>query len=443
MNETVIQKPMRAVALFAIATALAALSGFSPSRAFADDTPQVTVQVNATSKSGQPLTAEEAQLIAEAAQANPGPNSTAPCGTATTNVDASGNAWVSGNSTRVQHYLSSIVISDNAGNSITFKGKTQSLGADFTPQKSISGHHALGSADIYVSNYAREGNSRVELTFGKLTTSITVTYNYVVTDPYTVSFVADETSVAAYNRWRGDEFGEAPAAPEKAGYLFTGWQDATGTPYNPEASVSRSVEYTAKYAPEYTVSWNLDGGTLDGQSSLAESSGLAEDTVPLPANDPERTGYTFKGWAIEGSQGTLDLATTYTFSELTGDASTSVTIVASGRRIPTRKSPRAPRTPAPPTTPQIPKSRRDPTGPIRRSPPLTSPAKRPRHLRTAQRMPCPRRATRRLLLPRSPCLRSAAARPLPQAYAWEKRIARNQTGTSSFPLLKDGLEALP
>ena len=63
MNETVIQKPMRAVALFAIAIALAALSGLSPSRAFADDTPQVTVQVNATSKSGQPLTAEEADRI--------------------------------------------------------------------------------------------------------------------------------------------------------------------------------------------------------------------------------------------------------------------------------------------------------------------------------------------------------------------------------------------
>ena len=377
MNETVIQKPMRAVALFAIAIALAALSGFSPSRAFADDTPQVTIQVNATSKSGQPLTAEEAQLIAEAAQANPGSNSTAPCGTATTNVDASGNAWVSGNSTRVQHYLSSIVISDNAGNSITFKGKTQSLGADFTPQKSISGHHALGSADIYVSNYAREGNSRVELTFGKLTTSITVTYNYVVTNPYTVSFVADETSVAAYNRWLGDEFGEAPAAPEKAGYLFTGWQDATGTPYNPEASVRNSVEYTAKYAPEYTVSWNLDGGTLDGQSSLAESSGLAEDTVPLPANDPERTGYTFKGWAIEGSQKTLDLAATYTFSELTGDASTSVTIVAQWEKNPDKEEPTDPENPSTPNDPADSEKPSRPNGPDTSKPASNKPSKTP------------------------------------------------------------------
>ena len=351
MYGAIINKPLRMFAAVLFAIALAALLGFSPSRAFADDTPQVTVHVNATSKSGQPLTAEEAQLIAEAAQANPGHNSTTPHGTATTSVDASGNAWISGNSTRVQHYLSSIVISDNAGNSITFKGKTQSLGANFTPQTSISGHHALGSADIYVSDYAREGNSRVELTFGKLTTSITVTYNYVVTNPYTVSFVADETSVATYNRWLGDEFGEAPAAPEKAGYLFTGWQDVTGALYDPEASVRKSVEYTAEYAPEYTVSWNLDGGTLDGQSSLAESSGMAEDTVPLPTNNPERTGYTFKGWAIEGSQKTLDLTATYTFSQLTGDANTSVTIVAQWEKNPDKEEPTDPENPSTPSDP--------------------------------------------------------------------------------------------
>ncbi len=98
--------------------------------------------------------------------------------------------------------------------------------------------------------------------------------------------------------------------PTKNRYTFTGWTGSNGSTAQttvtiPQGSISDRT-YTANWTPtNYTISYNLDGGSATNPTSY----NIETNTITL--NNPSKTGYTFKGWSGTG---------------LTGDTNKTVTI---------------------------------------------------------------------------------------------------------------------
>ncbi len=95
--------------------------------------------------------------------------------------------------------------------------------------------------------------------------------------------------------------------PTRTGYTFTGWTGSNGT--TPQTTVTipkgstRDRSYTANWtATNYTISYNLNGGSISGQPT---SYNVESNAITLPT--PTRTGYTFTGWT--GSNGTTPQTT--------------------------------------------------------------------------------------------------------------------------------------
>ncbi len=89
---------------------------------------------------------------------------------------------------------------------------------------------------------------------------------------------------------------EIPEIPAKEGYEEGNW--------NPEAPVNFPAEdttYTAKWTPKKITLTFID--VVDGnESTLGTMTGDAETAVEEPREDPEKNGYTFKGWKVENSE---------------------------------------------------------------------------------------------------------------------------------------------
>jgi len=86
--------------------------------------------------------------------------------------------------------------------------------------------------------------------------------------------------------------------PSRVGYLFLGW---TGTGLS---EITKNVtipvgsygnrEYTAHWIEsDYNITYNLDGGSIEGTNPLAYS--ITSDEITL--NNPTKRGYTFTGWS--------------------------------------------------------------------------------------------------------------------------------------------------
>ncbi len=91
--------------------------------------------------------------------------------------------------------------------------------------------------------------------------------------------------------------------PEKLGYEFKGWTTIKGSKnvqYESGAiyEENKSIILYAVWSPiEYTITYNLNGGTIDSESITK----YTIETESFTLNIPEKTGYTFKGWT--GSNG--------------------------------------------------------------------------------------------------------------------------------------------
>ena len=78
----------------------------------------------------------------------------------------------------------------------------------------------------------------------------------------------------------------APAAPTKTGYTFTGWE-----PELPATMPAENVTVTAQWSiNQYTITFNTDGGSAI--DPITQNYGT---TINAPAA-PTKTGYTFTGW---------------------------------------------------------------------------------------------------------------------------------------------------
>ena len=81
----------------------------------------------------------------------------------------------------------------------------------------------------------------------------------------------------------------APAAPEKTGYTFTGWDAEI-----PATMPAEDVNITAQFSiNQYTITFNTDGGS--DVEAITQDYGTA---ITAPA-DPTKEGYTFDGWDAE------------------------------------------------------------------------------------------------------------------------------------------------
>lgn len=121
-----------------------------------------------------------------------------------------------------------------------------------------------------------------------------------------------------------------PLRPKKAGATFEGWFTDEGEQFVPGMLVTSSKTYRARYstpgASIVRIEYDLQGGSIDGASSLPAQSIGRDDAIPLPGRAPVRDGYTFAGWTINGmavKEGAL--ASDF----LSSDGSDTIVLVAS------------------------------------------------------------------------------------------------------------------
>ena len=94
-----------------------------------------------------------------------------------------------------------------------------------------------------------------------------------------------------------------PTDPEKNGYTFKGWYISTETTdeFDFETAIAEDKTLYAKWDKKtYTITYDLDGGSLAENVENPTSYDVEKDTIKL--NNPEKNGYTFAGWT--GSNGT-------------------------------------------------------------------------------------------------------------------------------------------
>ena len=108
-------------------------------------------------------------------------------------------------------------------------------------------------------------------------------------ETFTVTFVDHDGTVLKTESVESGKSATAPAAPEREGYTFTGWDKSFDT-------VTEDMTVTATYSQvasskTYTVTfYDYDGTTILGTSNVAEGK-----TATLPAN-PSKAGANFLGW---------------------------------------------------------------------------------------------------------------------------------------------------
>jgi uncharacterized repeat protein (TIGR02543 family) len=95
-------------------------------------------------------------------------------------------------------------------------------------------------------------------------------------------------------------YGTLPTAT-RTGYTFAGWYDAKtgGNKITSTSTVDIAADtiFYARWTPiDYTISYNLNGGTASNKTSYNI------ETATFTLNSPTKAGYTFTGWT--GSNGT-------------------------------------------------------------------------------------------------------------------------------------------
>ena len=86
--------------------------------------------------------------------------------------------------------------------------------------------------------------------------------------------------------------------PEVPGYKFERWEDKDGNEFDAETPITSDIELTAKFTPiEYTMSYNLNGGSL-GEQTNPETYTIESEDITL--TNPTREGYKFTGWTGTG-----------------------------------------------------------------------------------------------------------------------------------------------
>lgn len=122
---------------------------------------------------------------------------------------------------------------------------------------------------------------------------------------YNVKFMNGEVQHDA-NTVKYDGAYTLPAAPTKDGYTFAGWVDAEGNAMPATHTTDGDVTFYAKWVTSaFDAKFYLDAAKTDLYDTKSVEFGAA---ITAPA-EPSKTGYTFKGWSLDGSTVLADLGT--------------------------------------------------------------------------------------------------------------------------------------
>jgi len=146
----------------------------------------------------------------------------------------------------------------------------------------------------------------------KVTDNITLVAKWEKKE-YKVTFDANGgTPTPEVQTVKYQETATRPENPTKDDYRFFRWLDKNGNEYDFATPVTENITLTAEWTQLFVVSFDTgDGG------SLVPAQQIANGGLVTRPEDPEKTGYTFKGWQLNGAD--YDFAT-----EVTGD----ITLVA-------------------------------------------------------------------------------------------------------------------
>lgn len=122
---------------------------------------------------------------------------------------------------------------------------------------------------------------------------------------YNVTFMNGDVQHDA-NTVKYDGAYTLPAAPTKDGYTFAGWVDAEGNAMPATHTTDGDVTFYAKWVTSaFDAKFYLDAAKTNLYDTKSVEFGAA---ITAPA-DPSKTGYTFKGWSLDGSTVLADLGT--------------------------------------------------------------------------------------------------------------------------------------
>lgn len=122
---------------------------------------------------------------------------------------------------------------------------------------------------------------------------------------YNVTFMNGDAQHDA-NTVKYDGAYTLPTAPTKAGSTFAGWVDADGNAMPATHTTDGDVTFYAKWATSaFDAKFYLDAAKTDLYDTKSVEFGAA---ITAPT-EPSKTGYTFKGWSLDGSTVLADLGT--------------------------------------------------------------------------------------------------------------------------------------
>lgn len=134
--------------------------------------------------------------------------------------------------------------------------------------------------------------------------SVVIEDGYTVTLNYNDSGASRDRSILVAE---GDSMAQ-PATPVRTGYTFSYWStseegsDTVSFPYTPTGDITLYAQWTAAV---YTVTFDYNGGTLEGETSASISKSYNEEVTASEADAyaPERDGYWQNGWVSKAEGG--------------------------------------------------------------------------------------------------------------------------------------------
>ena len=119
---------------------------------------------------------------------------------------------------------------------------------------------------------------------------------------HTLSYMLNGSEYKSYSLWEGEAISPEPA-PQRAGYVFSGWSEIPETMPDHDVIVSGTLT-----ANNYTLTYKVDG-------DIYKTYTIACGTTITPEAAPTREGYTFSGWnGLPETMPAHDVVVTGTFS---------------------------------------------------------------------------------------------------------------------------------
>ncbi len=184
-------------------------------------------------------------------------------------------------------------------------------GFSFDTKKSTWNGHIKGDGTLELNLYYNRNSYTVSYYyFGKLPTDTTISMdgtNLTLANPVQPNLYLIVTENVLYGT---PLTVKSPLVSSAAKYEFRGWYTAnlngvssttelaSGTAYTMPA---HNVEFRGALL-NYTVYYNLDGGTLNNQTTVAPKEVNWNDAGLLPAGTPQKSGKFFSGWQLEGKE---------------------------------------------------------------------------------------------------------------------------------------------